>query len=83
MKRKFSDMNKIETKKEMRISKPDYLLCEICGNRCYNYELCFSPYIYCSRACYEVLFLSKQTTYFHEKPIKRTYSKDDLMSLND
>ena len=82
MKRKFSDTVKIETKKEMKISKPDYLLCEICGNRCYDYEQCVSPSVYCSRSCYEVLFLSKQTTFLDEKPIKRTYSQDDLMSLS-
>ena len=65
------------------VSVPEFLRCECCNNRVYEYRTCVAKLIYCSRACYEVLFLSKQTTYFHEKPIKRTYSKDDLMSLND
>ena len=57
---------------------PEYILCECCKNKVYNYKLCQSDMIYCSRACYEVLVLSRQNKFLDEKPIKRSVSDEDL-----
>ena len=65
---------------EMKVTVivPNFLLCDCCKTAVYNYQLCQSDIIYCSRACYEVLMLSKQNRYLDEKPIKRSGSNEDL-----
>jgi len=72
MKRKFSE-----------ISKPEYLLCDICSTPVYNYEECTQPFTYCSRECYEVLVLSQKNDYLDvQDKIKRVKSEEDLMSID-
>ena len=57
---------------------PNFLLCDCCKNKVFNYQLCQSDMIYCSRACYEVLMLSKLKRYLDEKPIKRSGTNEYL-----
>ncbi len=69
-------------RKFIEIEKPEYMLCEICGDRIYNYELKGQNY-FCSCDCYSVYVLSKQQTYLHEKPIKKTFSSENLDKMDE
>ena len=46
MKRKYNDINT-----ELTIKKPKYIKCDVCLKRVYTYQLCTSPYTYCSIDC--------------------------------
>ena len=64
MKRLHSE---ISSKKDLRITPVEYLQCEICGKRCYNFKLCNQPYTYCSKDCLEILILSQKNDYLDVK----------------
>ena len=79
MKRKLDDINN-----ELTIKKPKYLKCDICGVKVYSYQLCTSPYVYCSIDCLSIIILSEQNRMLHENEnntfeMKRVNAKDDLM----
>ena len=76
MKRKYSDLEI----NQLKINKPHFLLCEICNNKVFNYELCSSPYIYCSNDCLEVLILSHKNSYMDcdDSKMKRIKSEDNI-----
>ena len=61
-KRKYSDINK-----DLTIKAPFYLLCKICSKKVYGFELCTSPFTYCSSDCLEVLILSQKNDYLDTK----------------
>ena len=85
MKRTYSEMNqteKITTKKELKVSKPSYLNCEVCSQRVYNYEECNTPFTYCSYDCYSILFLSMKNDYIDAK-LPKTKCFDDLMMIDN
>ena len=52
MKRKYSEINN-----GISIERPKYIMCDICANRVYNYQLCTQP-------CLEILILQQKTTCF-------------------
>ena len=50
----------------------------------YSYQLCTSPYVYCSIDCLSIIILSEQNIMLHENEnntfeMKRVDAKDDLM----
>ena len=67
---------------KLKIHKPRWLPCDVCGQRIYDYEKCISPYIYCSYNCLSILILSNKNGMLHEDSVdfgmKRVESKDDL-----
>ena len=87
-KRKFDKISKRET--DLKIQKIEYLLCECCQEKVYNYQECGNM-IFCSNDCKEVLILSKKQTYLDENgndrgfksPMKRIESDNDLMMLDN
>ena len=79
-KRKYNEISKIT----LSISKIDYLKCDMCGCCVYNYQWCTSPYVYCSRDCYELIVLCNKNGYLDEKiGVKRVKSEDDLMLCDE
>ena len=83
MKRKFRDITKdlnviVEPKRKLVIVRPDYLYCDICFDKVYNYHTCRPPYVYCSRDCYEVLILSQINNYIDENK-----NNNDFMILDN
>ena len=42
----------------------EYLPCDICNDRVYNYVRCINHFTYCSHDCYSILML----TYYNERP---------------
>ena len=80
MKRKFSEINNELTK------KPKYLPCDICKRRIYNYEMCTSPFCYCSIECLSIIILTEQNRMFHESEntfeMKTVENHPDLMELD-
>ena len=81
MKRKFSEINN-----ELTIKKPKYLPCDICKRRIYNYEMCTSPYTYCSIDCLSIIILSEQNIMLHESEntfeMKIVDNHPDLLELD-
>ena len=81
MKRKFSEINN-----ELTIKKPKYLPCDICKRRIYNYEMCTSPFCYCSIDCLSIIILTEQNRMLHESEntfeMKRVEAKDELMFID-
>ena len=59
------------------IQRADYVICEICTDKIYDYEITGQNY-FCSCDCYSVYVLSNQQTYLHEKPLSRTFSSENL-----
>ena len=83
MKRKYNEINN-----ELTIKKVKYLKCDICGVKVYSYQLCTSPYVYCSIDCLSVIILSEQNRMLHENEnntfeMKRVNTKDDLMEQDE
>ena len=83
MKRKYNEINN-----ELTIKKPKYLKCDICGVKVYSYQLCTSPYTYCSIDCLSIIILSEQNRMLHENEnntfeMKRVDAKDDLMEQDE
>ena len=85
MKRLHSEMNT-----ELKIHKPRYLPCDVCGEKVFQYEKCTSPYVYCSIDCVAILILSQQNGMIDENvpenntfKIKRVNSQDDLMEIEE
>ena len=80
MKRKYSEINN-----GISIERPKYIMCDICTNRVYNYQLCTQPFTYCSIDCLEILILQQKNGMLHENckdfKMKRVDAKDDLMKL--
>ncbi len=80
MKRTYSNMDK-----PLKIKRPKFLKCDVCGKRVYNYELCTKPYTYCSIDCISLLILSNKNGFLHEESpnfeMKRVESHDNLMKL--
>ena len=80
MKRKLDDINN-----ELTIKKLKYLKCDVCGVKVYNYEMCTSPYVYCSIDGLSIITLSEQNRMLHEgeedfnSTMKRVEKQDDLM----
>ena len=81
MKRKCNDINT-----ELTIKKVKYLKCDICSKRVYTYQLCTSPYTYCSIDCLSIIILSEQNRMLHESEntfeMKRVENHPDLMELD-
>ena len=81
MKRKYNDINN-----ELTIKKVKYLKCDICSKRVYTYQLCTSPYTYCSIDCLSIIILSEQNRMLHESEntfeMKRVENHPDLMELD-
>ena len=82
MKRKYNDINT-----ELTIKKVKYLKCDICSKRVYTYQLCTSPYTYCSIDCLSIIILSHQNAMLHEKEentfeMKKVENHPDLMELD-
>ena len=82
MKRKYSEINN-----ELTIKKPKYLPCDICKRRIYNYEMCTSPFCYCSIDCLSIIILSEQNRMLHENDnntfeMKKVENHPDLMELD-
>ena len=81
MKRKFSEINN-----ELTIKKPKYLTCDIYKLRTYNYEMCTSPYVYCSIYCLSIIILTEQNRMLHESEhtfeMKTVKNHPDLMELD-
>ena len=44
-----------------------YLICDICGEKVYNYKTCQTSWIYCRYDCFSVLMLNNMNN--QEKPI--------------
>ena len=83
MKRKYNDINT-----ELTIKKVKYLKCDICSKRVYTYQLCTSPYVYCSIDCLSIIILSEQNRMLLENEnntfeMKRVDAKDDLMEQDE
>ena len=84
MKRKYNDINT-----ELTIKKVKYLKCDICSKRVYTYQLCTSPYTYCSIDCLSIIILSEQNRMLHEgkedfnSTMKRVEKQDDLMEQDE
>ena len=81
MKRKFSEINN-----ELAIKKPKYLPCDICKRRIHNYEMCTSPFCYCSIDCLSRIILTEQNRMLHESEntfeMKTVENHPDLMELD-
>ena len=79
-KRKYSDivteLNGIS--EEIHIKVPDYLHCDICNKRIYNYRELQNDFMVCSYDCYSILVLSRQNRYLHEKPQPETFLKKSV-----
>ena len=58
---------------------PDYLPCDVCKNRVYNYRFMTAPFVYCCMDCFELLILSFKNDYLDVKPMKRSYSTDEWL----
>ena len=84
MKRKYNDINT-----ELTIRKVKYLKCDICSKRVYSFQLCTSPYVYCSIDCLSIIILSEQNRMLHEgeedfnSTMKRVEKQDDLMEQDE
>ena len=74
------DMNVEVKNKELRITKPKFLKCDICGNLVKDYEMCSSN-IFCSDDCYSVAVLSLKYGYLDEKNNKRNFDESELIIL--
>ena len=64
-----------------------YLNCDICSKRVYTYQLCTSPYVYCSIDCLSIIILSEQNRMLHENEnntfeMKKVENHPDLMELD-
>ena len=81
MKRKYNDINT-----ELTIKKVKYLKCDICSKRVYTYQLCTSPYTYCSIDCLSIIILTEQNRMLHESEntfeMKTVENHPDLMELD-
>ena len=71
------DMNVEVKNKELRITKPQFLKCEICGTLTKDYEICLGN-VYCSEDCYSVAVLSLKYGYLDEKDNKRTFDDEEI-----
>ena len=83
MKRKYNEINN-----ELTIKKPKYLKCDVCGVKVYSYQLCTSPYVYCSIDCLSIIILSEQNRMLHENEnntfeMKRVDKHDNLMEQDE
>ena len=79
--RSHEDLTKIEKKRKkpiLQINKVEYLLCEICRSKVYDYKKCVGSHIYCTHNtdCLEVLVLKSMND------SERTCFEDDLMLLD-
>ena len=86
-KRKYNDIvtELNGTAEEIHIKVPDYLNCDVCKKRIYNYRELQHDYMVCSYDCYSILYLSRQNRFLHEKPhdtfLKKSVSHDELDTM--
>ena len=67
-------MNPKKRKRDMlKIVISEYVLCEICKNRIYNYRTYSEQIFVCCYDCYAVWKLSQQITYLDEDAMKVEY----------
>ena len=58
---------------QLVIVVPEYIRCEICKNKIYNYRNYSSKVILCSYDCYSIWKLSQQDTYLDENNMQVEY----------
>ena len=77
--RSHDDLTEIENKKQksiLQINKIEYLLCEVCRSKVYDYKKCVGSHVYCDEDCFEILVLKSIND------SERTSFEDDLMILD-
>ena len=51
---------------KLKVHKPRWLPCDVCGLRIYGYEKRISPCIYCSYDCLALMILANKDGLLHE-----------------
>ena len=85
-KRKFSDIvNMFNGSREivkLSVKPIEYLHCEVCNKRIYDYKSLNKNYICCCYDCFSVLYLHNQKTFLDEKEKNKTFEDDEDMINN-